>query len=201
MACRACASPLSAKEAPKSAWLAHVAPCGQRPRERTDSVGDPYPYPLPRILQDVMQVTGALSTGLGSVALAQSASLARLHVTTDTPMCQRTTGHRSPIPCGRRGWVPEHLPLCPSGRSTIGSADGRPKSTSMAMSEYPPVAEPWQSTTPSASRPTTHWTTAEGTARGRCATAARGPARGPTSRHTQRRSPSPGRASLFVHRG
>jgi hypothetical protein len=43
---------------------------------------------------DVMQVTGALSLWLGSVALAQSASLARLHVTTDMPMCQRTIVYR-----------------------------------------------------------------------------------------------------------
>lgn len=35
-------------------------------------------------------MTGALSLWLGSVAVAQSASLARLHVTTDMPMCQRT---------------------------------------------------------------------------------------------------------------
>lgn len=29
-----------------------------------------------------------------------------------------------PIPCGRRGWVPEHLPLCPSGRYAIETAEG-----------------------------------------------------------------------------
>jgi hypothetical protein len=66
---------------------------------------------------------GALSPWLGSVALAQSASLARLHVTTDMPMCRRTTGHRSLGYNGRR--APELTASAASaGRSAIETAEG-----------------------------------------------------------------------------